>query len=443
MIRKEFKAFVDEQRLFSKDDRILLALSGGVDSVVLAELLLELGYTFSAAHCNFHLRGEESNRDAEFVIKWAERKKVKLFVQDFDTYAYMQEKGISLEMAARELRYSWFENLMQENQIDYLLTAHHADDSAETFFINLLRGTGIAGLHGILPKNGNVIRPLLFATRKSILDYAELKNIQFVEDSTNSETKFLRNKIRHRLIPMLKEISPDFDSIIRKNIERLRDTETVFRNTVENVKDEIIIRENENIKISIAELQSLNPMGIYLYEILSDYGFNESVVNNVSMVLDAESGKRFYSKTHCLLKDREYLLIYPIEKEETETEYSIDAEITSIIEPFKAKIEVLKDLNFISVPKKANVAMLDMDLLNFPLELRHWKQGDSFVPFGMRKKKKLSDFFTSNKYSLLDKERQWLLCSGDEIVWVVGKRIDDRFKISNSTKSVLKIEINE
>lgn len=443
MIRKEFKAFVDEQRLFSKDDRILLALSGGVDSVVLAELLLELGYTFSAAHCNFHLRGEESNRDAEFVIKWAERKKVKLFVQDFDTYAYMQEKGISLEMAARELRYSWFENLMQENQIDYLLTAHHADDSAETFFINLLRGTGIAGLHGILPKNGNIIRPLLFATRKSILDYAELKNIQFVEDSTNSETKFLRNKIRHRLIPMLKEISPDFDSIIRKNIERLRDTETVFRNTVENVKDEIIIRENENIKISIAELQSLNPMGIYLYEILSDYGFNESVVNNVSMVLDAESGKRFYSKTHCLLKDREYLLIYPIEKEETETEYSIDAEITSIIEPFKAKIEVLKDLNFISVPKKANVAMLDMDLLSFPLELRHWKQGDYFVPFGMRKKKKLSDFFTANKYSLLDKERQWLLCSGDEIVWVVGKRIDDRFKISNSTKSVLKIEINE
>lgn len=443
MIRKEFKAFVDEQRLFSKDDRILLALSGGVDSVVLAELLLELGYTFSAAHCNFHLRGEESNRDAEFVIKWAERKKVKLFVQDFDTYAYMQEKGISLEMAARELRYSWFENLMQENQIDYLLTAHHADDSAETFFINLLRGTGIAGLHGILPKNGNIIRPLLFATRKSILDYAELKNIQFVEDSTNSETKFLRNKIRHRVIPMLKEISPDFDSIIRKNIERLRDTETVFRNTVENVKDEIIIRENENIKISIAELQSLNPMGIYLYEILSDYGFNESVVNNVSMVLNAESGKRFYSKTHCLLKDREYLLIYPIEKEETETEYSIDAEITSIIEPFKAKIEVLKDLNFISVPKKANVAMLDMDLLNFPLELRHWKQGDSFVPFGMRKKKKLSDFFTSNKYSLLDKERQWLLCSGDEIVWVVGKRIDDRFKVSNSTKSVMKIEINE
>lgn len=443
MIRKEFEAFVDEQRLFSKDDRILLALSGGVDSVVLAELLLELGYTFSAAHCNFHLRGEESNRDAEFVIKWAERKKVKLFVQDFDTYAYMQEKGISLEMAARELRYSWFENLMQENQIDYLLTAHHADDSAETFFINLLRGTGIAGLHGILPKNGNIIRPLLFATRKSILDYAELKNIQFVEDSTNSETKFLRNKIRHRVIPMLKEISPDFDSIIRKNIERLRDTETVFRNTVENVKDEIIIRENENIKISIAELQSLNPMGIYLYEILSNYGFNESVVNNVSMVLDAESGKRFYSKTHCLLKDREYLLIYPIEKEETETEYSIDAEITSIIEPFKAKIEVLKDLNFISVPKKANVAMLDMDLLNFPLKLRHWKQGDSFVPFGMRKKKKLSDFFTSNKYSLLDKERQWLLCSGDEIVWVVGKRIDDRFKVSNSTKSVLKIEINE
>lgn len=443
MIRKEFEAFVNEQRLFSKNDRILLALSGGVDSVVLAELLLELGYTFSAAHCNFHLRAEESNRDADFVVKWAERNGVELFVQDFDTYGYMQEKGISLEMAARELRYSWFENIMQENQFDYLLTAHHADDSAETFFINLLRGTGIAGLHGILPKNGSIVRPLLFATRKSILDYAESRNIQFVEDSTNSETKFLRNKIRHRVIPVLKEISPDFDSVIRKNIERLRDTETIFRSAIEKVKDEIIIREKENIKISIAELQRLHPIGIYLYEILSDYDFNESVVNNVSMVLDAESGKRFYSKTHCLLKDREYLLIYPIDKDEKETDYSIDAEITSIIEPFKAKIEVLKELNFISVPKKANVAMLDMDLLNFPLELRHWKQGDSFVPFGMKKKKKLSDFFTANKYSLLDKERQWLLCSGNEIVWVVGKRIDDRFKISNSTKSVLKIEINE
>lgn len=443
MLRNEFEKFLNKHKLFGKQDRVLLALSGGADSVVLATLLFECGYDFSVAHCNFHLRGEESNRDEEFVTKWAKQHNKELFVRNFDTYGYMQERGISLEMAARELRYSWFESLMKEHGFHCLLTAHHADDSAETFFINLLRGTGIAGLHGILPKNGNIIRPLLFATRKSILDYAELKNIQFVEDSTNSETKFLRNKIRHRVIPMLKEISPDFDSIIRKNIERLRDTETVFRNTVENVKDEIIIRENENIKISIAELQSLNPMGIYLYEILSDYGFNESVVNNVSMVLNAESGKRFYSKTHCLLKDREYLLIYPIEKEETETEYSIDAEITSIIEPFKAKIEVLKDLNFISVPKKANVAMLDMDLLNFPLELRHWKQGDSFVPFGMRKKKKLSDFFTSNKYSLLDKERQWLLCSGDEIVWVVGKRIDDRFKVSNSTKSVLKIEINE
>ena len=322
MIRKEFEAFVNEQRLFSKNDRILLALSGGVDSVVLAELLLELGYTFSAAHCNFHLRGEESNRDADFVIKWAECNGVELFVQDFDTYGYMQEKGISLEMAARELRYSWFENIMQENQIDYLLTAHHADDSAETFFINLLRGTGIAGLHGILPKNGSIVRPLLFATRKSILDYAESKNIQFVEDSTNSETKFLRNKIRHCVIPVLKEISPDFDSIIRKNIERLRDTETIFRSAIEKVKDEIIIREKENIKMSIAELQRLHPIGIYLYEILSDYGFNESVVNNVSMVLDAESGKRFYSKTHCLLKDREYLLIYPIDKAEKETNYS-------------------------------------------------------------------------------------------------------------------------
>lgn len=443
MLRKEFEKFLNKHRLFEKQDRVLLALSGGADSVVLATLLFECGYNFSIAHCNFHLRAEESNRDEEFVTKWAEQHNKELFVQNFDTYGYMQEKGISLEMAARELRYSWFENLIKEHGFHCLATAHHADDSVETFFINLLRGTGIAGLHGILPKNDYIVRPLLFANRESIMEFVKENNIEFVEDSTNSETKFLRNKIRHCVIPMLKEISPDFDSIIGKNIERLRDAETVFRSAVEKVKNEIIIREKENVKIPITELQKLNPKGIYLYEILSDYGFNEAVVNNVLMVLDAESGKRFYSKTHCLLKDREFLLIYPIEQEENENDYSIDAEITLITEPFEAKIEVLRDLNFISVPKKANVAMLDMDLLSFPLELRHWKQGDYFVPFGMRKKKKLSDFFTSNKYSLLDKERQWLLCSGDEIVWVVGKRIDDRFKISQNTKSVFKIEITE
>jgi tRNA(Ile)-lysidine synthase len=443
MIQKEFEVFVNEQRLFSKDDRVLLALSGGVDSVVLATLLLELGYTFSAAHCNFHLRAEESNRDADFVIKWAECHGVELFIQDFDTYGYMQEKGISLEMAARELRYSWFENIMQENQFDYLLTAHHADDSAETFFINLLRGTGIAGLHGILPKNGNIIRPLLFATREQIMNYAKAKDISFVEDSTNSETKFLRNKIRHNLIPLLREIAPEFDIVMEKNIERLRDTETVFQTLVNEVKNKIVVKENQEVRISIQELQQLNPVRIYLYEILSNYGFNETVVNNVLSVLESESGKRFYSKTHCLLKDREMLFIYPIDRDLSGESYSINQDTQTIIQPFEAKIEVVEDLHFITIPKDSNIAMLDKDLLTFPLILRHWKQGDSFVPFGMRNKKKLSDFFTSNKYTLFEKDRQWLLCSGDDIVWVVGKRIDDRFKVSNSTKSVLKIEINE
>lgn len=443
MLRNEFEKFLNKYKLFGKQDRVLLALSGGADSVVLATLLFECGYDFSVAHCNFHLRGEESNRDEEFVTKWAKQHNKELFVRNFDTYGYMQERGISLEMAARELRYSWFESLMKEHGFHCLLTAHHADDSAETFFINLLRGTGIAGLHGILPKSGNIVRPLLFANRESILKFAESNNIEFVEDSTNSETKFLRNKIRHRLFPLLKEIAPDFDSIIRKDIERLRDTEAVFKNTIEKVKKEIIIREKETVRIPIERLKQLNPIRIYLYEILSDYGFNEAVSDNVLTVLDAESGKRFYSKTHCLLKDRDFLLLYPMEHEKKEDNYFITAEIASMSEPFEAKIEVLEDLNFISIPKDSNIAMLDMDLLSFPLELRHWKQGDSFVPFGMRKKKKLSDFFTAGKYSLFEKENQWLLCSGNEIVWVVGKRIDDRFKISSSTKSILKIEINE
>ncbi len=440
-MRKAFEAYVKENNLFGKDDSVLLALSGGVDSVVLATLLLESGYRFSAAHCNFHLRGEESNRDEAFVRAWVEKNNVELFVADFDTYAYMQEKGVSLEMAARELRYSWFEQLQQENGFDFLATAHHADDSAETFFINLLRGTGIAGLHGILPKHNNIVRPLLFATRKDIMDYANQNNVKFVEDSTNSEVQFQRNKIRHKLFPLLKELSPNFDSVIRKNIERLRDTEVVFRDVVERVKKDIVEQQDDCIKISIAKLKEQIPVKIFAYEILSDYGFNEAMLNSVMLVLEAESGKRFFSKTHCLLKDRDYLFIAPIENETKEQQFLIEDGQSLLTAPFDIKIETLEDLDFISISKQSNIAMIDKSLLSFPLVLRHWKEGDYFVPFGMAKKKKLSDFFTSNKYNLIEKERQWLLCSGDDIVWVVGKRMDERFKVTSKTTSILKIEI--
>lgn len=440
-MQEKFEAFVREQKLFDKNDRVLVALSGGVDSVVLGTLMLRSGYTFSVAHCNFHLRGEESNRDERFVRSWAEKNKIKLFVSEFDTYEYMQQKGISLEMAARELRYSMFKNLMTSQGFSLLATAHHADDSAETFFINLLRGTGIAGLHGILPKHDNIVRPLLFATRKDIFDFAKANNIPFVEDSTNEETQFLRNKIRHRLFPLLKDLCPNFDTVIKKDIDRLRETEIVFRSVIERLRADIIEKESNICKINIDRLKKLHPIRILLYELLSEYGFNETDSNNVLASLDKESGKQFFSKTHRLLKDRNYLFITPLNADQHQERYLLNESQNMVNYPMHLIIETLEDLTFVNISKDRNIAMFDKDMLQFPLVLRHWKQGDAFVPFGMRKSKKLSDFFTSEKYSLIEKQQQWLLCSGDDIIWIVGRRTDNRYRISEKTKTILKIEI--
>ncbi len=440
-MQEKFEAFVREQKLFDKNDRVLVALSGGVDSVVLATLMLRSGYTFSVAHCNFHLRGEESNRDERFVRSWAEKNKIKLFVSEFDTYEYMQQKGISLEMAARELRYSMFNNLMTSQGFSLLATAHHADDSAETFFINLLRGTGIAGLHGILPKHDNIVRPLLFATRKDIFDFAKANNIPFVEDSTNEDTQFLRNKIRHRLFPLLKDLCPNFDTVIKKDIDRLRETEIVFRSVIERLRADIIEKESNICKINIDRLKKLHPIRILLYELLSEYGFNETDSNNVLASLDKESGKQFFSKTHRLLKDRNYLFITPLNADQHQERYLLNESQNMVNYPMHLIIETLEDLTFVNISKDRNIAMFDKDMLQFPLVLRHWKQGDAFVPFGMRKSKKLSDFFTSEKYSLIEKQQQWLLCSGNDIIWIVGRRTDNRYRISEKTKTILKIEI--
>lgn len=440
---EKFESFVSDNNLFSKDDRILIALSGGVDSVVLSHLMCRANYKISLAHCNFHLRDEESNRDEAFVRRWAKENNIPLFVKEFDTYQYMKENKLSLEMAARDLRYNWFNSLLESEGFTCLCTAHHLDDSIETFFINLLRGTGIAGLHGIKVKNDKIVRPLLFATREEILSYAKQNNISYVEDSTNSETKFTRNKIRHNLFPVLREINPNFEFALKKDIEYLNDTEFIFRREIEKTKKEIIETEQEVIKINISKLKQLNPMKIYLYEILSEYGFNETNINDILSCLDEISGKQFFSKTHRLVKDRQYIFIDVIKNNTTNDFFLIDNCQSSLIHPLKMQIELLRDLKFINISKDKNIAMLDADLLKFPLVLRKWRQGDSFVPFGMKKEKKLSDYFTANKYSIIDKENQWILCSEDKIVWLVGERIDDRFRISNKTKNILKIELEK
>lgn len=439
---KQFKKYIEENNLFNSDDIILLAVSGGIDSMVLCDLFLKSGYKFSIAHCNFHLRGEESNRDECFVTEYAIKNNIKLHKKDFDTYGYMKDNGKSLEMSARELRYNWFYELLEEYNYSFIATGHHVDDSIETVLINLLRGTGIAGLHGILQKVNNIIHPLLFTDRKGITEYQKANKLEFVEDSTNATTQYTRNKIRHELIPLMKEISPNFQRTIIKEIDRFRETEEVFRFLIDKAKKELVEIENSHIKISIQKIKVLKPQNIYLYELLCEYGFNESTINSIQEALDENSGKQFYSETHRLIKDREYLIIAE-NKQDSVQEYHINQEQTSITLPIKLQIEILKDLSFVKIPKVKEIAMLDADKLIFPLVLRKWDKGDSFFPYGMKAEKKISDYYINLKYSIIDKENQWLLCSGKDIVWVVGQRIDDRYKITDKTKTIYRIEVDE
>ena len=443
---QEFLQYNKENNLFDiHKDKILLAVSGGIDSMVMADLFRRLNCSYAIAHCNFHLRGKESDRDEQFVTDYAAKNNILLFKQEFDTFAYMDENKKSLEMSARDLRYDWFKKIIDEHNFTCIATAHHSDDSAETFLINLLRGTGIAGLHGILPKSGKIIRPMLFTSRRKIVHYAQKHNILYVEDSTNKDNKFTRNKIRNEIVPVLREISPNFDVIIRKDIERLRETEVVFREVIEKTKKDILIKSNGITEIELDKIKSLYPKHIYLYEILSEYGFNETNINSICKLLDENnfSGTQFYSEKYRLVIDRKHLLITEKQREEAENQkYTLNDYQTNISTPLQLHTEILRDLNFIKIPKAKNIAMFDYDLLQFPLTLRHWQKGDWFIPFGMKGKQKLSDYFANNKYSLLDKESQWLLCSNDDIIWVVGERIDGRYKITDKTKTIFKLELD-
>ena len=443
---QEFLKYNKENNLFDPNkDKILLAVSGGIDSMVMVDLFRRLNCNYAIAHCNFHLRGEESMRDEKFVTDYATKHNITLYKQEFDTFTYMEENKKSLEMSARDLRYDWFEKIVNEHGFTLLATAHHGDDSAETFLINLLRGTGIAGLHGILPKSNNIIRPLLFTSRRKINEYAQKHNIEHIEDSTNKDNKYTRNKIRNEIIPVLREISPNFDIIIRKDIERLRETEQVFREVIEKTEKEILINKNGVIEIELSKVKALKPIHIYMYEILSEYGFNETNINSICEAIDDNnsSGKQFYSENYRLIIDRNHLLITRTEKEKTiKQDYLLYDYQTNISSPISLHQEILRDLKFIKIQKSKSIAMLDYDKLRFPLTLRHWKNGDYFIPFGFNGKQKLSDYFSNNKFSLLQKESQWLLCSGEDIVWVVGERIDDRFKITDKTQTIYKLELD-
>ncbi|WP_190808889.1 tRNA lysidine(34) synthetase TilS [Flagellimonas sp. S3867] len=428
----QFKNNLQKSFPFLKKGKLLLACSGGLDSIALTHLCFKSELDITLAHCNFNLRDAESDGDETFVKKLASNLGIPSITKSFDTKNYIQENGGSVQMAARELRYQWFERLLETDGFDYVLTAHHADDNLETFLINLSRGSGIEGLRGIPEQNNKIVRPLLGFSRGQILEYAKSEGIDWREDSSNRESKYLRNKVRHEIVPKLKEMHPTFLNNFIQTQTYLEQTNSLAKNHVEAIKIHLFEAEEERIKIRIAELLQLKPLDAYLYQLFHEYGFTDW--NSVKDLLNTISGKEIVSKTHKLLKDREYLILSKLEKEEQEF-FLIEEGVGQINSAINIKMEKVGSLE--ESPK--NIAFFDKEKLNYPLMLRRWEKGDYFYPFGMQGKKKLSKYFKDEKLDTISKKRQWLLCSNNEIVWVVGMRPDNRFKVDESTKNIIKI----
>jgi len=433
---KEFENHINKEFFFIKKAKLLIAISGGLDSVVLTHLCKQLELDMALAHCNFNLRGEESDADEAFVMQLAEDLDLELFVESFETENYAKAHKISTQMAARNLRYEWFDELVMLLDFDYLLTAHHADDNLETFLINLSRGTGLDGLTGIPEVNNNIVRPLLIFSRDTLEVYANEKQIAWREDSSNTTTKYLRNKLRHEVIPILKGINPQLLQNFEKSQNYLKDARSIIDDRIDDVSHQVIDDiDNDGIKLNIAAIQKLNNSNAYLYELLKDYGFTEW--NDVYSLLEAQSGKLVVSKTHRLVKDRTHLLLNEIVDIEN-TNYNISENDKEIQTPFGTLFFDEADAIF---GKRTNLLYIDRTKLKFPLTLRKWEKGDYFYPSGMTGKKKLSKYFKDEKFSLIDKENVWLLCSDGDIVWIINHRADNRFVTDKNTQDILKVEV--
>lgn len=446
---EKFKQHLFKNYSFLKDKRLLIAVSGGLDSMTLTHLMHQLNLNIAIAHCNFKLRDEESDADELFVKNYAIKNNIPFFTTQFDTTKIAEKNKISIQMAARDLRYEWFNKTLNKHQYHFLLTAHHLDDMFETFLINLTRGTGLDGLVGIPQINDKIIRPLLIFNREEILSYAQKENIKWREDQSNLTVKYHRNKIRHEVVPIFKELNPSLLNSFQNTLNHLKNSQEILLNHINDIKDQIIIKEaksnDENIilKIEIEKLNRLSHPKNYLFEILKNYGFTEW--NDLANLGSAQSGKFVLSKTHRLIKDRNYLLLTlnPITTNDnlSKNQYEIPLNTKSIAEPIKLKFQILNPTNVNIKSESENCIIVDKDLLKFPLILRKWGKGDYFYPFGMEGSKKLSKFFKDEKYSIPQKENTWILCSRNQIIWVVGKRPDNRFRVSPQTNQILKIAL--
>ncbi|MGG9964625.1 tRNA lysidine(34) synthetase TilS [Ferruginibacter sp. SUN106] len=437
ILQKQFTDYIKKENLFHPKDKLLLAVSGGVDSAVLCALCKQAGFDFAIAHCNFQLRGEDSKRDEVFVQSLSEQYSVAFHVISFDTNTIAKQQKKSVEEVARDLRYAWFEQLRIDNGYNYIVTAHHADDNVETVLMNFFRGTGIKGLHGILPKQNKIIRPLLFANKKELIAFAIENKLQFVTDYTNTQNDFTRNYFRNELIPAVQKVFPAANENILKNINRLAEAEQLYNQAIEMYKKKLLeIRGNE-IHIPVLKLQKLMPLSSIVYEIIKDYGFTALQTEEVIGLLQSESGKYVQSLSYRIIRNRKWLIISP---NKTENAQNILIEETDKKIFFESGVlEIEKSLPLSTINNQLSTAQLDASEIQFPLLLRKWKQGDYFYPLGMQKKKKLSRFFIDQKLSLTQKENVWVIETNKKILWVIGLRIDNRFKITDTTKQILQI----
>ncbi len=435
---QRFNSFLRKQELCRPDDRILLTVSGGIDSVVMAHLFKEAGYDCAIAHCNFQLRGEDSELDETFVRSLAASLEIPVFVKRFNVDAEMKQRGISLQMAARDLRYGWFEELLSEHSMDRVATAHNKNDAVETFFLNLSRGSGIRGLKGISPIRGKIIRPILFASRPQIESYQQRHGIEFREDASNLETKYQRNKIRHDILPVMEQINPGFMEIMEGNMERLGEVYEIYNRSIQQVRMDLFEEKQGNITIDTERLRAMTPLHTWLYELFSPYGFTRSQCEGIRKIMDSGPGRQSISTTHRLYMDRDQMILVPSDSESFERYYLDDPEKHSSL-PFPMDMEVLERSELQSIPDDPMTACLDLDEIQFPLTIRRWMHGDYFCPLGMEQIKKLSDFFVDEKVPVPEKERTWIMASGKKIVWIMGYRIDHRFRITPSTSRVLRL----
>ncbi|MDR6942369.1 tRNA lysidine(34) synthetase TilS [Mucilaginibacter pocheonensis] len=437
---KQFVDFIEQNTLFTPQSKILAAVSGGMDSVLMTHLLKAAGYNFGIAHCNFQLRGTEALRDQEFCNNLANQLRVPFHTVNFDTLNYAADKKVSIQMAARELRYQWFDAVCQQSDYQVIALAHHQNDTIETILLNLTRGTGIAGMHGILPRNGRLVRPLLFLKRDEITTTIADNNLAYVEDSSNASAKYARNKIRLEVVPKLKELNPSLEKTFDNNLKHFRDLEVLLENQIAYLKEAIIVQGPDGTYLLLDEVKKLNPLHLLLFKLLQEYGFNETTVDDLISVLHKHSGRIFESAEFLLILDRDRLILKkridegpePVMIGETDHEVNFGG----------YNLNILHDDSPLIIRDNPMAVSIDSALLIFPLTLRAWQEGDHFFPLGMKGRKKISDFFIGQKIALHQKNEVPLLINGNgDVLWVGGYRPDERYKVSNNTKKVTIFEL--